>query len=335
MTPLQTTPQVPMGSHRPSQQYGIPPPPPPPTYRLSPYTSPHQPRKPLARSADELLSPPRKRQAVDPTASGKPSLAPIQTGSIIRMHPTSHELRPGYSEPRLITPHSDYGQRSPPYSGVPSPQRRRESIHSSASTIPLPPPTTISLRSAEISPYTLLPPPSLPRSPIRTAPVQTRRYSYQPHTPYSPEQAYSARPISQGGLHMPSPMSAAPLPPPPLAYNRTSPVHHYAPVPSSRLPTEYLDRPTITQAAYDYREISLPPLAHLNRDTPPIPSATTTTPARPSPIPVSLPPPSGLITAPRNPRDSAILSAFDTVSKSPSSSRPPERTPTPGPSKKL
>ena len=316
MTPPQTVPHVPIGTHRPSQQYGIPPPP-PPTYRLSPYASSHQQRKPLARPADESLSPPpRKRQAVDPTSSGKPSLAPIQTGSTIRQRPTSQELRSAYTEVRLGTPHSDYGQGSPPYTAMASPQRRRESIYSSTSTIPPPPPSAVlSSRSSEISPYSLLPPPPRPRSPVRTTPLPPRRYSYQPHTPYSPEQVYSARPTSQGGAHIRSPMSAGPVPPPPLTYSRSSPILRYAPgPPSSRRSTEYRDRPTISPG-YGYGEsTSLPPLAHLNRETPPIQSATT--PVIPTPLPVSLPPPSGMITAPRNPRDSAILSAFDAVSDS-------------------
>lgn len=329
ITPPQTTPQLALGGHRPTPQYNIPPPP-PPAYHLSPYASPHEPRKRPAET--EPLSPPRKRQQMDPGISEKPSLAPIQTGASLRRRPTSQEIRSGYQDPRLGTPHSEYGPRSPPYSSAASPQRRRASYYSSATTYPQPPPSAIPSSRSDVSPYTLLPPPPHSRSPVRTTPVHTRRYSYQPQTPYSPEQAYSARPTSQGGPHGPSSMSAAALPPPPLTFSRHSPIPRYRPVPPPRLPSsEYLDRPTISPG-YDYGETTaLPPLAHLNRETPPVPSGTT--PAMPSPIPVSLPPPLGMITAPRGLRDSEILSAIEKVSDSPS--RPPPRgTPSPDPARK-
>ena len=225
------------------------------------------------------------------------------------------------------TPHSDYGQQSPPYSAAPSPHRRRGSLYSTATTMPQPPPSAlISVRSApESSPFSTIAPPTQ-RSPPRVTPRHVRRYSYQPQGPYSPEQGYSQRPMSQGRPHMPSPMPAAhPLPPPPPAFSR-SPTVQYAHGP--RPPTEYLDRPA-RSPTYDYGESpSLPPLTHLNRETPPIQSLP---PAMPSPIPVSLPPPSGMITAPRNPQDSAILSAFDTVSGTSSSATKRKRTPSPDP----
>jgi hypothetical protein len=318
----QATPQVLIGGHRPSRQYSLPPPPPPPpTYHLSPYGSPHQQRKRPAES--ELLSPPRKRTVMEPSSVGRPVLAPIETSGSLRRRPTMPDTRPEYVELPMSTPHVQYGQRSPPYTAASgSPRRRQGSHYSSASSLP---PTSSSIPSARSTDYTLLPPPQRPRSPVRTTPV-TRRYSYHPHTPYSPEHVYPPRPSSQGGTHIPSPMSATTLPPPPLTYSRTSPTMQYASAPG-RPVGDYPDRPT-RSPGYEYGEptAALPPLAHLNRDTPPIqPSA----PAIPSPIPVSLPPPTGMITAPRNPRDTAILSAFDTVSDSPSSRAQLKRTPSP------
>jgi len=328
MTPPQTTPQAGMGQ-RPSPQYSIPAPP-PPVYRLSPYLSPQQPRRALPRPSEpEPLSPPRKRQAVESLGSSKPSLAPLQTGVTLRRRPTSHELRSSYAEGRMGTTPSDYAQHSPPYSAAPSPHRRQTSLYSTATTMPQPPPSAImSARSApEHSPYSVIAPPPQ-RSPPRVTPVHSRRYSYQLQTPYSPEQAYSQRPLSQGRSHVPSPRLVAhslPPPPPPPAFIR-SPTVPYAH--GSRPPIEYLDRPT-RSPTYDYAESpSLPPLTHLSRETPPVQGIP---PAMPSPIPVSLPPPSGMITAPRNPQDSAILSAFDTVSGTTSSATKRKRTPSPDP----
>ena len=226
----------------------------------------------------------------------------------------------------MNTPHSDYGQHSPPYSAAPSPHRRRSSLYSTATTMPQPPHSAIiSSRSApENSPYSVIAPPPQ-RSPPRVTPVHARRYSYQLQTPYSPEQVYAQRPTSQGRPHMPSPMPVTHPLPPPLTFSRSPTVHYgHAPRPA----TEYLDRPT-RSPTYDYGEgPSLPPLTHLNRDTPPFQNVP---PAMPSPIPVSLPPPSGMITAPRNPQDSAILSAFDTVSGTPSSVTKRKRSPSPEP----
>src|SRR5262249_22115058 len=137
----------------PSQQYGVPRP--IPTYRLPPYTSLPEPRKPLARPADtEPESPPRKRQAVDPLSSGRPNLAPLQTAGSLKRRATQ-ELR-SYTELELGTPRTEYGQASPSYSTTP----RRSSLYSSATTVPHPPPSAVlSSRSSEISPYPLLPPP--------------------------------------------------------------------------------------------------------------------------------------------------------------------------------
>lgn len=324
MTPPQSTSQIAMGQ-RPSPQYSIQPPP-PPSYHLSPYASPPQPRVAVSRSSEmEPLSPPRKKQMLDPMSSSKPNLAPLQTGSTLRRRPTSHELRSSYPEGRLGAPYSDYGQRSPPYSAAPSPHHRRSSLYSTSTTVPQPPPSALlSARSApENTPYSVVGPPP-PFSPPRVTPVHARRYSYQLQSPYSPQQVHSQRPMSQGRPHIPSPMPVArPLPPPP-AFSR-SPNIHYRHDPRSAS-IEYLDRPT-KSPPYEYTESpSLPPLTHLNRETPPTQSVPQ---PMPSPIPVSLPPPSGMITAPRNPQDSAILSAFDTVSVTPSSVAKRKRTPSP------
>jgi hypothetical protein len=329
MTPPRTTPQVTMGQ-RPSPQYSIHAPP-PPVYHLSPYVSPRQPRRTLPHSSEpESLSPPRKRQAVESLVSAKPNLAPLQTSVTLRRRPTSHELRSSYPEGRMGIPPSDYGQQSPPYSATPSQHRRRSSLYSSSTTMPQPPSSGfMSARSApENSPYSVTAPPPQ-RTPPRITPVHSRRYSYQLQTPFSPEQVYSQRPMSQGRPHVPSPMSVAQsLPPPPSTFSR-SPTVRYAHGPRPPIEyIEYLDRP-IRSPTYDYAESpSLPPLTHLNRETPPVQSIP---PAMPSPIPVSLPPISGMITAPRNPQDSAILSAFDTVSGTPSSATKRKRTPSPDP----
>lgn len=277
-------------------------------------------------SQQATLSPPRKRPALDPLSTGKPVLAPLQTGATVRRRPASHEYGPGYLEGAVITPYSDYRPRSPPYSAAPSPHRRRSSQYSTATvTAPTSGVLSSSRGAIEMSPY----PPTLPPPPPQTAvrsprvtPGHTRRFSYQPQTPFSPEQGYS-RPISQGrppispATH---PLPPPPPPPPPLPYARSSPTSRYTSAPP-RISAEHVERPLISpRRPYELHTESthLPPLTHLNRGTPPL-SSSTVAPALPSPIPISLPPLSGVITtaSARNAQDSAILSAFDTVAVPP------------------
>jgi len=287
-----------------------------------PYASPPQGHKPLPRPSDVVppSSPPRKRRAIEQTPSRKPSLAPIETGSTLRRPSGTYDLGSSYQEAHLTKGHSDY---SPPYTSGTSPRRRQDSVYSSATTIPQPPPSAMfSSRLSENPPYAMLPPPPL-TSPIRADSVHTRRYSYQQQAPaYSPEHSYSGRPASQGATLMQSPRSASSLPPPPRIHSRPSPILHYMPGPRSA--TEYRERPSLSPG-YELGEPSLLPLAHLNRETTPVQTTLI-----PSPTSLSLPPPTSMSTAPRNPRDSEILSAFDTLSDSPS--RPGvkrKRTPTP------